>query len=449
MNNNLNATNKINVFNSNTYKTQNMLELFLLLIYKSLLEFVFIPAYLSIWKYMLGDISIQFNIFKSFISYTIAICLFLVYIYNGNHNTIYDFAFKMLLYLSIIPSIALYTVIDRINYKQLLYPMIYFFVLTILINRSSESQKKCSIIFKRIPFLDLIILTIAFIFSIMLWVFLDFPITLSLSDTYDQRMTMRTIELPSIINYIYLMLGNVVIPYFFAKSLMYRKKMRAVISLVTGLLLFFSNGMKTWLLLYIIGIGLFVFYRLFKDNYKKIIIALEIFFCTIVILSFIALIAVKNNVLLGQLGRVLIIPSRIGYTSIDFFSKSEHEFLYLRESILKLFFESPYPGGSDFYMNYGTNTTLTSARANNGLWGDAFRNFGFVGMFIYPFLLMYIFNVVIRSMDKQRDSVKQFVLLLLIWSSINTSFFTWLITGGIILLIIILKIENVMENENT
>lgn len=109
--------------------------------------------------------------------------------------------------------------------------------------------------------------------------------------------------------------------------------------------------------------------------------------------------------------------------------------------------QSPYPGGSDFYINYGTNTTLTSARANNGLWGDAFRNFGFVGMLIYPFLLMFIIKVVINSMDRQRDSVKMFVILLLVWSSINTSFFTWLITGGIVFLILILKTEDTSVSE--
>ncbi len=444
---NYNNTEELDNVSSNRYRTQKITELILLLLYKTLFEFLVIPSYFSIWAYMLGDMSVHYDIKKSIISYVLVVCLYLVYTFYSSHDAIYDFTYKMLLYFSVIPSVAMYSVVDTIHFNQLIYPLIYFFVLTFLINKVSVKNIKSSIVFKKIRFLNLGILLFSFVFSVALWTYLGFPITFSLSDTFDQRITMRTVALPSIINYLYLMLGNVVIPYFFAKSLMNRNRIRAVLSLITGLLLFFSNGMKTWLLLYFIGIGLFVFYRMFSGNYRKIIIALEISFCAIIALSVIALVAGHNNFLLGQLGRVLIIPSTIGYQSVNFFTQPDHELLFLRESILKLFFESPYQGGSDFYINYGTNTTITSARANNGLWGDAFRNFGFVGMLIYPFLLMFILKVVINSMDKQRDSVKLFVILLLVWSGINTSFFTWLITGGMVFLILILKTEDTSVSE--
>ena len=91
---------------------------------------------------------------------------------------------------------------------------------------------------------------------------------------------------------------------------------------------------------------------------------------------------------LSQIGRVTCIPNGIGFRSINFFR--DNEFLYLRESILRHFFETPYVGGSDFYIDNGINRTINSARSNNGLWGDAFRNFGIIGIILYPILISYL-----------------------------------------------------------
>ena len=68
-----------------------------------------------------------------------------------------------------------------------------------------------------------------------------------------------------------------------------------------------------------------------------------------------------------------------------------------------------------------------------------------IGIIIYPVLLIFIIKIIINNMKNQRMDVQLFVILLLIWSSINSSFFTWLLTGGIILLTIILKTENDKE----
>ena len=146
----------------------------------------------------------------------------------------------------------------------------------------------------------------------------------------------------------------------------------------------------------------------------------------------------KSVDLLSQTGRVLIIPNNIGFKSIDFFEKNE--LLYLRESILRYVFPTPYSGGSDFYINYGSRHTLTSSRANNGLWGDAFRNFGFLGMLIYPFMIAKIINIVETNARNQDMHLKIFVVFLMIWGSVNVSFFTWLITGGVVVIVLLQKI---------
>ena len=46
-------------------------------------------------------------------------------------------------------------------------------------------------------------------------------------------------------------------------------------------------------------------------------------------------------------------------------------------------------------------------------------------------------------------SMRLFILFMAIWGSINNSFFTWLLTGGVLVLIILEKIDrsNAINNE--
>ena len=141
--------------------------------------------------------------------------------------------------------------------------------------------------------------------------------------------------------------------------------------------------------------------------------------------------------LLSQFGRVFCIPSGIGFKSINFFRQPDNPYLFLRESILRNIFESPYPGGSDFYINYGSEITISSGRANNGLWGDAFRNFGIAGILIYPFFISRVLASIARSVKHKRFRFQIIVIFQAIWNAVNVSFFTWLVTGGIIVLLIL------------
>ena len=134
---------------------------------------------------------------------------------------------------------------------------------------------------------------------------------------------------------------------------------------------------------------------------------------------------------LSQFGRIFCIPNGIGFRSITFFKKNE--VLVLRESILRHIFETPYPGGSDFFIDYGANRTLTSARSNNGLWGDAYRNFGLLGIVIYPILIGKMLDVIRISLNRLNLKFQIFVMFLMVWNSVNISFFTWLVTGGVII----------------
>ena len=71
------------------------------------------------------------------------------------------------------------------------------------------------------------------------------------------------------------------------------------------------------------------------------------------------------------------------------------------------------------------------------MWGDAYGNFGIVGMLVYPFMLCYIMSLLKRSMRGMDPRLVTSIVILALWISVNSSFFVWLITGGVLLLLFI------------
>ena len=61
-------------------------------------------------------------------------------------------------------------------------------------------------------------------------------------------------------------------------------------------------------------------------------------------------------------------------------------------------------------------------------------------MIVYPFLIAKVFNLIERNSRNEDTGLRFFLIFLLAWGTINASFFTWLLTGGVIVLFILLKI---------
>lgn len=70
-----------------------------------------------------------------------------------------------------------------------------------------------------------------------------------------------------------------------------------------------------------------------------------------------------------------------------------------------------------------------------------YGNFGFFGILFYPFMIMPSYFVLDNVTNKYSNSVRAVILFILMWSLINTSFFTWIMTGGYIIYVIILTLN--------
>ncbi len=414
----------------NKYKTWMGFS-FLLIVYKSLLDFMFLPMYYTVFSYMTGATYI-FSLEKFSISGVLFVVLIVSSLNIFKHPDIFTVIAVILHCVCIVPMLSVYAFVSYVTVDEIIYPAIFWIILLTFFSLKKNYHGASMRL--EIPFLksaSAVILVMSCFGTVICWAWAGFPILLSLADSRSQRIALRANSMPTLLSYVFVALGGVIFPYLFARFLNSKKILYAIIAFVCGFLLFSINGMKTWLFLYLFVIALYVICRIKHDDAKGVGYLIIIALCIVQIFCVEMYLKAEKVDFLSQFGRVFCIPNGIGFRSITFFK--DNELLYLRESILRHLFETPYQGGSDFYIEYGAKSTVTSSRSNNGLWGDAFRNFGLVGMFVYPLLIGKSIDIVKHQTDGLSFKFQIFILFLIIWNSVNVSFFTWLLTGGVIL----------------
>lgn len=425
-------------------------EILTALIYKFVFDLLFLPEYFRVFEYMYTGVEYAF----SFEKWIVSAIFFVFSLYALSNsvsgiNEIIACTVRFMYCLVIIPTLSVYAFFSNVTLNQIVPPVIFFFIFLIAIKKYEKkpvSYRETGMIFPYFKKLDIIIILFSAGFALLLWISQGMPVVLDYSSALERRYYLRSNEMSRLSTYIFTFLGGIIFPYYFALEFIRKKYFWALVSLVFGIFLFFINGMKTWFFFYLFFVGLLIIFKI-KDIFKMNICNLIMLMMAIVsILSFFLSRYLGEADLLAQYARVTVTPSRIGFKSVEFFSSNE--LLYLRESILRHFFESPYPGGSDFFMSSGLNQSVNSVRENNGLWGDAFRNFGLIGEFIYPFAIVKAYEIVEQNGRHQSRVMRIYIMFIILWSSINTSFFTWLLTGGVIVMILLEKISDHKEDKN-
>lgn len=401
----------------------NVIEFLLFVLLKIAVCYFMLPYY-SIY-----DTDIDLSLKKSIIGWSIYLIL-IYYMITKIKDPFYSLTYKFLFIIGGISTFVIYEM-ESTLLINFLKPVIYWFLLLLGFNIS----KITSITFKstKIKNLPLILLGISFLFSvIMSGIYSGFRITLSFDDIYAYRMEMRMASLPTLLNYAFILIGGTLLPYCFAYTLSKKNFLGVAISLLSGIIVFSINGMKTWLLVYLLVIFVFLCY---KYNKNRITIFLVISVIISFGVSYYQYVIYEDVTLFSLIGRIIYVPTRIGYDYITFFDNNEY--LFLRESILKYFVDPPYPFHSSFYIVDGNSTNINTSQANNGLWGDAYANFSYIGLIIYPFLLVSVIKFIRISLRKADDRLLISITFILLWSAINASFFAWLLSFGVILIILI------------
>lgn len=349
---------------------------------------------------------------------------------------------KFFLLISIIPSLSIYGLKDE-NTIAFALICIYWLIFIISCCLFSKYKKNNNNVIKHdfySPLFDLM-----FIWLIITTLFFsckygNFRLFVNFEDVYKYRL--ETAQMKTFSSYMFLINNNIILPICFN----YHIKKKNIISILIDVFLFFLNysiyGQKKYLFSMLIIIFMWIIYKIKLDK-----ISIEIISSLLIILSMFSIIysIINDNVLnmyIGLLYRLLYIPSEAHYYYYDFFQT--HELLYLRQSAGRIFFSNPYDrdiseiiGSSIKYNVFNDYNNLS-----NGLFSDAYMNFGLVGIIILPILIALTLYIIDKNIKCFNAPITYSIFVILIFFVFSTQYFTWLISGGCLALIIIVKLNN-------
>ena len=422
-------------------KRFSLVGFFLPLIIKALFEVAYANSFSVLFGY-LGD---KYNpsLLKFWVSWGAAIVFSFLSISLSKKSFISKL-FNFFLYLSIVPSLSVFWLKDESQVAFILiivYWLIWWFCSYLVVlfesnNSFSRTNHVISLSNENNPFASLFIV-IVFLFVAGMVLFFsakygNYRLFIRLDDVYDYRLsdenTMSAIE-----SYIFAFITNIILPLFLCIHFLKKRFIYFIFDTFLLLLCYGIYGNKSMLFTIPLIIG---FVLLSKMNLLKEVDTLLGFF----LIAYLALCINPSNVWISALGdRLITIPAIGHYNYYDFFSQPEHPLLFLRESIMRVVSVSPYEtavskiiGSSPVYYSGKYNNM------NNGLFSAAYANFGYLGVFIQPPVIVFTFAYYIKKLSWYDDLITITFISLSVLFLLSTAFTTWLLTGGLVLNLVLL-----------
>ncbi len=430
-----------------TYKSRLAI---IFIIYKIVIEINYSQVIGNYFSYT--GINIKFDFVKYICSWLMMTAIIICSNYIA-HNCYISIINTILIFFSYIPTISLWGIKEGITFGGIFATSVYCLLMNIagciftsltkkwLPNGNQDyiidehKNKESQLIIILISILCLFIMIICHqIVAPDRW-------SLSLSESLSARLEIRESYIPSIIKYMYMIIGGAMAPAMFSFGLKMKNKWLILCNLLISYLAYTINGMKTYVLIYAVII---FFYFLSKKSSKISFIQVRLGEALIAAwtFSFILWKTTGIYILSSYLHRLFTVPAEIHYYYYDFFKTNE--LLFLRDSVGRFLSESPYyPSasrviGSLYYHNNYTNAT-------NGMFSDFYANFGYIGLIIYPCLVFLTMVLLEKQVKTQGSFLALSVIFISLIVLINNTFFTWLITGGyvfnVVLMYVIRKIR--------
>ena len=280
---------------------------------------------------------------------------------------------------------------------------------------------------------SIIIILCALIITILSGIYTGFRISLSLDEFYEYRAAAREYAVPTVLRYLFswAIIGlNIGLSY----CIINKKKLLTILVVLANLFAFSYNGKKSVLFILLVIIYVSLFYK--DKQLKKIPYA----FLGLTVLGYIEMICRSGESFIAKhfIRRLLFVPPFLGTLYYDFFST--HELDFLRASVLRrIGFDSPY-GSIPRFMGevYFKNVGILAMNANTGLCGDAFSNFGFWSLLIAPLVIVITFKILELCAKNLNNKIKMVASIWISYTFVSGSYFTLLLTNGVIFLGILL-----------
>ena len=370
------------------------------------------------------------NFFSQFISWVFLASLFplILKIYKKK-----EISFKIIFLLtiiSLIPTTSIISFNSSYPFSYVLSQFIYWILLLYLSLRMPSINLDYFKNLRSNHFLFFILFITAFTVLYSSWSFTGFRFFFNIFDSaqvYEIRVIAREYSGSVFLGYL-LHLSDNLLPILMVYMLWKGYRVFALIIFVLILLNFGITATKQ--LIFSAFIGGFGYFFIKNHNYNNFFILGTILLLTLAIIEFYFL----NTVFLTMLStyRIFFIPANFHYYYFEFIRIFEPD--YFRQSFLRFFIDSPYEKSLHFLLADFRNGDF-GARANVGLFSDAFMNLGYVGLVIFPFLLITYLKLLDGASQDLSPSIKFIICILISVLLLNLNFTIALISGGLLIML--------------
>ena len=401
--------------------------------YRIILDILFILALSVIFEYT--GFTLHFSLIKFVISYG-ALYFSIPYIQRVIEKETFSNMIVFLIYiLYFIPMLSLCGLMN-VSYLFFLCTILYMYIFLFLNEKLKYIKlKELSLKYSGILF-NILIIAIPLFLVYISYKYTGFRLFVSFSDIYKIRLESKFYSMPVIFNYFLNQLG-IIIPAMIVYCLIKKKYFRLILMILSQYLLFVFGAEKSVVISLVIIIAT---YFLYKKNYSYLIIPLLI--VGMIFIPFESRFFNSSIILSYLYRRNLFLPPFISYQYFSFFS--QHSFSFFTNGIMRwIGFSQVYP---DSIANVlGNYYAYAATNLNNGLFADAFANFGFVGVIIMPIVLVISFRLMDAFSHKIPRNIMFGFAVFYMMKFVNGFWSTNLLSGGFIILAFLLFI---MQDKN-
>jgi len=396
-----------------------------IVLYKIVLDLSYLLIISKRWAY--AQFYLNLNVLKLVESYLLLLVVFIL-MPKSSRKLSHIFIWLLVL-LSYIPLLTLFAFMDQS--RSFMYAVTGFWFLVFLLLKIPglhipPIKKPQSLI---IYYTIFIFLSIAGLF--LIYKYFSFSFNLNLTKIYEIRSQYKEIGISMAI-YFFNWLAYVINPISFAFFIARKRWLFAGLIVVFQLFLFSSTGEKTFLFAL-----LFTLILMWIVSRKNPLAWMAMGLCAVILLGILSYYLIGDIWITSLFARrTLLVPAQLSFFYYDFFSKNGLTFLS-QHHIFRNFINYPYHLAPPFLIGeaYFNSPEMS---ANNGIYADAYMNFGFIGFVLWAFLLTIILKL-IDSFSKNKN--KEITIAAIAMPSIiltNGALLTSLTTDGLLLSLIIL-----------
>lgn len=348
--------------------------------------------------------------------------------------------YKLFIAISAIPSLAVYGLKGEPNRAFVLLVLYWgIFGMAILFFDKCQKDYKGEIDTSEWLRENRWILTALFIWLVLSSLFFSgkygaFRLFVNFQDVYRYRLDEST-QMNGLLAYIFGWNTAILLPLCLLGYLTLRKYIQAIVLVVMSFMCYSIAGNKVILMYMLMAAGIYLIWKLHVQRYFLYImqIAINLFLLVGTVL------VLKNNtaVITAFAYRIFSIPAEEHYYYYDFFQKNE--FLFLRQSVLRKWFQAPYAEEVSKIIGSSPQYFLTGNynNASNGLFSTAYGNFGFLGVVLAPICIVATASLLLRITRKWDNRIRVYLMMYSCLYLISASYTSWLLTGGVVVLMLV------------